>query len=66
MRVLTTHDHGEGWDASDVRALIERRKAGQTVREIATGMGRTYWAVTSKLARLRLRGVSVAKGRGRD
>ena len=61
-RDLTQHDYGEQWDHSDVRALIERRKAGQTLRQIADGMGRSYWAVVSKIGRLKLRGVDVIKG----
>jgi predicted transcriptional regulator len=61
----TIHDYGERWDDSDVSALVERRRQGESLREIAGAMGRTVGAVEAKLHRLRAVGVDVTKGEHR-
>jgi len=51
------HDHGEAWDASDVRALREFLRRGWTLQQIADRMGRTYGAVNSRVYRMRRDGL---------
>lgn len=62
-RDLTQHDYGERWDHTDVRALLVRRKNGETIKQIAGSTGRSYWGVVAKLARLKVHGVDVSKGK---
>lgn len=51
-----SHDHGLGWDDSDVAYVKGALTAGKSLAEIAAHMGRTPKAVGSKIYRLRKAG----------
>lgn len=57
MAGVESHDWGEPWDDSDIKALRKYMETNLTVQQIADLMGRTWGGVNSKIYRLRRDGL---------